>query len=104
MSEKTWFDRVVHYLATALIYAFLFALITVPLGYAAVFGLLALLAVWVVFYLVARRRGRLPAYLNFQGGEFCIVVVLTVLLWYPLWHAAFMLYFLVVLAFQAIFG
>ena len=86
---KTWPARMFRCLISALNWALVLALITVPMGFGAVYGLLVLLTVWVVFYLVTRLTGRVPGVLDYKWWEFCIVVVLAVLLWYPLWVALF---------------
>ena len=74
------------------------------MGFGAVYGLLVLLTVWVVFYLVTRLTGRVPGVLDYKWWEFCIVVVLAVLLWYPLWVALFFLMMMIIGFFQSVFG
>lgn len=92
MSERTAQERLPAQLGAAFRWALGIALLTVPLGYVALFGAGALFSLWLLVFLVAKALRRSPRALDYSYLEFMLIWGVAALLWYPLWRVGLLLY------------
>ena len=78
----------------AIIWAFVFSLLSAPFGYAAIYACIVLLLLMALLFIYVRIAGGNMKLMRYSVKEFILLWSLTAMFWYPMFLAWFFVYLL----------